>query len=33
MKYNKQLFRHHPEQGIFGDCHRTAIACMLDLEP
>jgi hypothetical protein len=33
MKFNKQLFRHKPEEGIFGDCHRTALACVLDLEP
>jgi hypothetical protein len=29
----KQLFRHRPAEGMFGDCHRTAIACVLDLEP
>jgi len=29
----KQLYRHNPEQGEFGDCHRTAIACLLDLKP
>lgn len=28
-----QLFRHEPHNEIFGDCHRTAIACLLDLEP
>lgn len=33
MRYHKQRFRHDPEAGIFGDCHRTAIACLLDLEP
>jgi hypothetical protein len=27
----KQLFRHRPAEGIIGDCHRTAIACLLDL--
>lgn len=32
MKPQKQLFRHRPEQGVYGDCHRTAIACVLDLE-
>lgn len=35
MKYAKQLFRHAPEAvpAIYGDCHRTAIACLLDLDP
>lgn len=33
MKFNKQLFNHNPEEGVYGDCHRTAIACILDLEP
>ena len=33
MKFHKQRYRHRPEQGEFGDCHRTAIACLLDLEP
>lgn len=28
-----QLFRHEPHNEIFGDCHRTALACLLDLEP
>lgn len=28
-----QLFRHDPENGTYGDCHRTAIACLLDLQP
>lgn len=26
----KQLYRHDPENGVYGDCHRTAIACLLD---
>lgn len=30
MKFHKQLFRHRPEDGVIGDCHRTALACMLD---
>ncbi|RUW39153.1 hypothetical protein EN739_24440 [Mesorhizobium sp. M2A.F.Ca.ET.017.03.2.1] len=29
----KQLFRHAPDKGIFGDCYRTAVACILDLDP
>lgn len=33
MIYNKQLYYHRPAQGTVGDCHRTAIACMLDLQP
>lgn len=33
MKYHKQLFKHNPDEGIYGDCFRTCIACLLDLEP
>lgn len=33
MIERKQLFRHDPENAQFGDCWRTAIACLLDLEP
>jgi hypothetical protein len=29
----KQLLRHRPEEGVYGDCHRTALACLLDLDP
>lgn len=32
MKPQKQLYRHNPEQGVYGDCHRTAIAIVLDLD-
>ncbi len=32
MKVQKQLFRHKPAEGIYGDCHRTAIACVLDMD-
>lgn len=32
MKPQKQRYRHRPEAGEFGDCHRTAIACLLDLD-
>lgn len=28
-----QLFRHEPHNEIYGDCHRTAIACLMDMEP
>ena len=33
MKFYKQLFRHDPQNGIFGDCYRTIIGCFLDIEP
>lgn len=33
MKPYKQLYRHKPEEGFWGDCHRTAIGCLLDLPP
>jgi len=33
MKFHKQLFKHEPEKGVFGDCFRTSIGCLLDLEP
>lgn len=33
MTPHKQRFRHRPDEGVYGDCHRTAIACLLDLEP
>lgn len=34
MKYHKQLFPvHDPDNGIYGDCYRTVIACLLDLDP
>lgn len=32
IKY-KQLFRHDPKNGTYGDCDRTVIACLLDMEP
>lgn len=32
MKPQKQLFRHRPKDGIYGDCHRTAIAIVLDMD-
>lgn len=31
MTPQKQAFRHDPENGIYGDCFRTVIACLLDL--
>ena len=30
---HKQLNRHDPDNGVYGDCGRTAIACILDLHP
>ena len=32
MRPQKQKFAHKPEEGIFGDCFRTAIAAILDLD-
>ena len=31
MKKQKQLYRHQPESGIYGDCMRATIACLLEL--
>jgi len=28
-----QRIKHDPENGQYGDCYRTAIACLLDVEP
>ena len=33
MTPHKQLFKHDPENGVYGDCGRTVIACLLDLHP
>jgi len=33
MTPHKQRFLHNPTEGIWGDCDRTAIACLLDLSP
>jgi len=33
MKFYKQRHHHNPEEGIFGDCFRTALACLLDMVP
>ena len=32
MRKLKQRHRHDPANGVFGDCYRTAIACLLDRE-
>ena len=33
MTPHKQLYLHEPENGTWGDCQRTVIACMLDMRP
>lgn len=33
MTPHKQRFVHNPAEGSWGDCERTAIACLLDLAP
>jgi hypothetical protein len=30
---HKQLHRHDPENDVWGDCFRTAVACLLDEVP
>jgi len=30
-RFQKQKYGHDPDRGIWGDCHRTAIACMLNM--
>jgi hypothetical protein len=32
MKPQRQLIEHCPEEGRYGDCHRTCIAAILDLD-
>lgn len=32
MIFQKQAYRHRPEKGEYGDCHRTAIACLLGVD-
>ena len=29
----KQVYRHDPENGIYGDCQRTVVGCLLNIEP
>lgn len=33
MLFAKQRLLHKPEEGQYGDCFRTALACMLNLAP
>ena len=32
MKPQKQAFLHEPDKGIYGDCYRTVMACLLDMD-
>lgn len=32
MRIQKQKNLHNPEAGIFGDCYRTALAVLLDMD-
>jgi hypothetical protein len=31
LRYQKQAYRHKPDEGIFGDCERTAYAVLLGM--
>ena len=33
MTPHKQLVRHDPANGQYGDCERSSIACLLDMHP
>lgn len=33
MLYHKQTIKHDPEHGKYGDCFRTALACLLHVRP
>lgn len=32
MKPLQQRFKHNPDEGVYGDCHRACIASLLELE-
>lgn len=32
MRIQKQRYRHKPADGIYGDCHRTCIAMLMNLD-
>lgn len=32
MKPQLQSYKHDPANGVYGDCHRTAIACILHMD-
>ena len=33
MEFYKQLNEHNPDEGVYGDCYRTAIGCLLNIPP
>ncbi len=33
MTPHRQLVEHDPDKGQYGDCMRTSLACVMDLEP
>ena len=33
ITFHRQLLRHDPASGIIGDCYRTAIACLFNMDP
>ena len=33
MTPHKQLLLHDPDNGVYGDCYRTALGCLLDMPP
>lgn len=33
MRRYKQLYKHDPERGIYGDCYRTCLAMILGIDP
>jgi len=33
MKFYKQKYLHDPGNGVIGDCYRTAIGCILEIDP
>ena len=32
LRLQKQAFRHRPDEGLYGDCHRTCYAVILDVD-
>ena len=32
MRPQKQLLRHKPQEGVYGDCHRAALASIFDMD-
>lgn len=33
IQKHQQMFRHDPDNGVYGDCFRTTIACLLNKAP